>query len=1341
MKKRIFSLVVALAMLATSFSTTIHAADDEKNVQALNPQYTYENNGYTLEKVSHADVKAGETDGFVDYYQYTDPDRKICTGVVEHIYKDGTDTPERDTAAELAKLEIKLRGKYPTATDEQISSMLAEIEASLTGDACQSYAFSALGYGDWVYIGTMYGGTGITKHNAETMLKSIGLLKDETTGTDEEKEAAKEYNQKMIDSVVGLLYGDNYYTEHPVPTQGILLKINVKTGESEIIMAGSVNGYQVTLRNAVEYNGRFYFIGTQVGTENVADAATGIPSIFEVNPETDEFRTVYQAVTMDEYRAMQQAHVFPIPRAIAVYKGSLIASVTQMDGAHIIAYTPDADDFNADGSFKGIKAEGNALRNPEFTEIAEQSKELLNYPAYHMYDANYGGTVYQMIEYNGNLYMAINAGQKALHSTLNPTDGEYTAVDPDTLKETKCFAGYAILEGTLRDGASPSDRDAWTWTPIIGNTADDQWDDSVNDAVENPAMYTFNIDPNRFAAAICTMEVYNGYLYIGDYNDVTQATYPMLQMDFIHLATVLSQSINLYRMDGNHNIELVVGDATKTFPNGSLSGLESGWSGINGHGSRINQYTSMTQLWKPDDSVEGDGIMLVGTLDEGSLLRPLIKITNGDVLKMDKEEWNEKINYLKVIIQLLLNTTSITGSNLPVYGSDNTADDVLPDDVLPDYTALTPEEMVEQALKAAQEYDGLYDTQNASLYDLRNGSRESSVVLTREQTLSLVEGIKSGEIIPHSMPAQTAMETLGVTYSMGQLTDLLDGSGLDNIEEFKDLYLDILDYYLELLKKLDLPLPEPLKKIFDQLLSKMSAEQLDALATCLISISTSVIGCDTYAFSTDADGRNVKVDVITLNGLGDDSNQTMRNFALTDDYVVFIPGNAIRGGSVYRLTEWPGMSDNDKPDPNPKSYTVTIKDAGEGATGEGEYTQGSTVELYAGTKEGFVFNGWTSDDVTINNSDSAKASFVMISGAVTVTANWKEDSQTPDPDPKPEYYYVNIENAGDGATVSGNYEKNTTVSIYAGTKEGYTFTGWTSSDVVIKNADSARASFVMPEKNVTVTANWNKDADDDGLFTLISILKFDSNGGSKIDDVVGSLGLAVDLTLGKYQTVKEGYTFTGWYADKELTDKVTSVRLGSYSTVYAGWEEIKLPEEKPDIKDIFNDVPSGSYYEDAVIWAVGNGITNGTGEMTFDPDGICTRAQAVTFLWRAAGSPAAEGNVMPFEDVVPGSYYYDAVLWAVEKGITKGTSETTFSPDMNCSRAQIVTFLWRSQGSPAADGIILFDDVASDVYYTEAVLWAVSESVTNGTSATTFSPDNNCTRAQIVTFIWRTLAD
>lgn len=178
---------------------------------------------------------------------------------------------------------------------------------------------------------------------------------------------------------------------------------------------------------------------------------------------------------------------------------------------------------------------------------------------------------------------------------------------------------------------------------------------------------------------------------------------------------------------------------------------------------------------------------------------------------------------------------------------------------------------------------------------------------------------------------------------------------------------------------------------------------------------------------------------------------------------------------------------------------------------------------------------------------------------------------------------------------------------------------------------------------------------------------------------------------------------------------------------------------KPIASPVFTDVPSGSYYEEAVKWAVENGITTGTSATALDPNGI-TRAQAVTFLWRAAASPAPKRVAMPFTDVPAGSYYYDAVLWAVENGITKGTSDTTFSPNENCSRAQIVTFLWRSQKSPAAGSVNPFTDVTANVYYANAVLWAVNEDVTKGTSNTTFSPDADCTRAQIVTFIWRTLA-
>ena len=170
---------------------------------------------------------------------------------------------------------------------------------------------------------------------------------------------------------------------------------------------------------------------------------------------------------------------------------------------------------------------------------------------------------------------------------------------------------------------------------------------------------------------------------------------------------------------------------------------------------------------------------------------------------------------------------------------------------------------------------------------------------------------------------------------------------------------------------------------------------------------------------------------------------------------------------------------------------------------------------------------------------------------------------------------------------------------------------------------------------------------------------------------------------------------------------------------------------------VFVDVATGSYYEDAVDWAVENGITKGTDDTHFSPDGICTRAQAVTFLWRAAGSPEPETRTTPFTDIPVGSYYYDAVLWAVENGITKGTSDTTFSPNMTCTRAQIVAFLWRSEKSPAAGTANPFADVKSTAYYADAVLWAVKENITKGTTNTTFSPNADCTRAQIVTFLYR----
>ena len=206
--------------------------------------------------------------------------------------------------------------------------------------------------------------------------------------------------------------------------------------------------------------------------------------------------------------------------------------------------------------------------------------------------------------------------------------------------------------------------------------------------------------------------------------------------------------------------------------------------------------------------------------------------------------------------------------------------------------------------------------------------------------------------------------------------------------------------------------------------------------------------------------------------------------------------------------------------------------------------------------------------------------------------------------------------------------------------------------------------------------------------------------------------------------------------------KLTDKGNGKYTfTMPASKVEINAAFVKEVEISPFSDVSTSAYYYEAVKWAQKKGITGGIGNGLFGPNQPCTRAQIVTFLWRAAGSPAPKSASMPFTDVPKDSYYETAVLWAVENGVTKGTGDTTFSPDATCSRAQIVTFLWRSQKSPAAGTANPFADVKSTAYYASAVLWAVKENITKGTTNTTFSPDADCTRAQIVTFIWRALAE
>lgn len=244
------------------------------------------------------------------------------------------------------------------------------------------------------------------------------------------------------------------------------------------------------------------------------------------------------------------------------------------------------------------------------------------------------------------------------------------------------------------------------------------------------------------------------------------------------------------------------------------------------------------------------------------------------------------------------------------------------------------------------------------------------------------------------------------------------------------------------------------------------------------------------------------------------------------------------------------------------------------------------------------------------------------------------------------------------------------------------------------------------------------------------------NGSVTVSPKSASKGDTVTVTVKPDSGyVLETLTVTDKNGDElKLTDKGN----GKYTfTMPAGKVEVKATfMEDNSMLNFFYDVPNGAYFYEAVKWAVKNGITTGVGNDLFAPEQPCTRAQIVTFLWRAAGSPEPKGTAAGMTDVVSGSYYEKAVAWAIENGITTGTTTSTFSPDATCTRAQSVTFLHRALKGTAS-GSTNFTDVASDAFYADAVNWAVANNVTNGTSNTTFSPNADCTRAEIVTFLYR----
>ena len=328
---------------------------------------------------------------------------------------------------------------------------------------------------------------------------------------------------------------------------------------------------------------------------------------------------------------------------------------------------------------------------------------------------------------------------------------------------------------------------------------------------------------------------------------------------------------------------------------------------------------------------------------------------------------------------------------------------------------------------------------------------------------------------------------------------------------------------------------------------------------------------------------------------------------------------------------------------------------------------------------------------------------------------------------------------------AGSYAAGSVVTVRAGSRSGYTFNGWTSgSNVVFDDPNAEETTFIMPDGSVTVTANWSRDGgssssgrDDSDPSYAVGIPDKTENGSVSVSPKNASQGDRVTVTV----KPDEGYELDSLKVlDKngkelELTDKGD----GKFTFIMpAGKVEVKAVFAEEVKISPFRDVPTDAYYYEAVKWAQKKGITGGIGDGLFGPNQPCTRAQIVTFLWRAAGSPVVN-YAMDLADVSGDAYYAEAVRWALSQGITTGTADGRFSPNAPCTRAQAVTFLFRASKA-SADGTPAFGDVAADAYYAEAVKWATDNGITNGTTSSTFSPGSGCTRAQIVTFLWRLYA-
>ncbi|MGI5988286.1 MAG: S-layer homology domain-containing protein [Dysosmobacter sp.] len=455
-------------------------------------------------------------------------------------------------------------------------------------------------------------------------------------------------------------------------------------------------------------------------------------------------------------------------------------------------------------------------------------------------------------------------------------------------------------------------------------------------------------------------------------------------------------------------------------------------------------------------------------------------------------------------------------------------------------------------------------------------------------------------------------------------------------------------------------------------------------------------------------------------------------------------------------------------------YTVTFDSKGGSSVDSIVVTENSPVTKPADPiREGYTFTGWYQDGACTVAWDFANKT---VTANTTLYAGWKQVD-----DDSEDGGSVGGSSSGSSSSVTGS-GSNVSVSANGGSvtayqmesavkkaNEGATITIKATGSSNISLPASGLESAADNDNSLTLDLRYGKVtlspealssvADQAGSTVTITVAPVDTDElNSRQQAAVGDAPV-FDLTIrsgstvisdfgGGLATVSIPYELPSnqdpagvvvWYMDDDgnITPCETMYDTRTETVIFTTRHFFKyvIGYEEPTV---FTDVSEDSYYADSVLWAVENGVTNGTSATTFSPDMAVSRAQMVTFLWRAHGSPKATGT-NPFTDVNTSDYYYDAVLWAVENGITVGTSDTTFSPDAPVTRAQAVTFQRRAAGSPVVSGSN-FGDVAADAYYADAVTWAVANGITNGTSGTTFSPDVVVSRAQAVTFLWRELA-